>query len=136
MCLSSDVIPQLKQFLKAASLHSSSAETKQQAKTQEYKLQLKLLQSLADFILGLQIEGKHLHELMSTVALYLAQAQPPELQTLARQFFLQLAVYNGPFVYVTLLQRAHLKDYKANVNQILEAMGFSIAGAAKTDDLD
>ncbi|KAH8386317.1 hypothetical protein KR200_010152 [Drosophila serrata] len=123
----SDVIPQLKQFLKAASLQSSRKEDKQQAKTQEYKLQLKLLQSLADFILGLQIEGKHLHELMSTAALYLAQEQPPELQSLARQFFLELAVYNGPFVYVTLLQRAHLKDYKVNVSQILEAMGFSTA---------
>ncbi|KAH8242933.1 hypothetical protein KR032_003130 [Drosophila birchii] len=134
----SDVIPQLKQFLKAASLHSSSTEAKQQAKTQEYKLQLKLLQSLADFILGLQIEGKHLHELMSTAALYLAQEQPPELQTLARQFFIELAVYNGPFVYVTLLQRAHLKGHKANVNQILEAMGFSIAasGAKASSELE
>ncbi|KAH8347101.1 hypothetical protein KR059_005208 [Drosophila kikkawai] len=132
----SDVIPQLKQFLKAASRHSST-EAKQQAKTQEYKLQLKLLQSLADFILGLQIEGKHLHELMSTAALYLAQEQPPELQTLARQFFLELAVYNGPFVYVTLLQRAHLKDYKDNVNQILEAMGFILAASgSKAYDLD
>ncbi|XP_017031707.1 TELO2-interacting protein 1 homolog [Drosophila kikkawai] len=132
----SDVIPQLKQFLKAASRHSST-EAKQQAKTQEYKLQLKLLQSLADFILGLQIEGKHLHELMSTAALYLAQEQPPELQTLARQFFLELAVYNGPFVYVTLLQRAHLKDYKDNVNQILEAMGFILAASGpKAYDLD
>jgi len=80
--LLSDVIPQLKQFLKAASLHSSTETPK--AQTQEYKLQLKLLKSLADFILGLQIEGKHLHDLMTVVVLYLSQAQPQELQTPAR----------------------------------------------------
>ncbi|XP_001358594.3 TELO2-interacting protein 1 homolog [Drosophila pseudoobscura] len=124
----SDVIPQLKQFLKVASVHSKS-ETPL-AQTQEYKLQLLLLQSLGDLILGLQLEGKHLHDLLTTVALYLSQAQPPELQTLARKFFLQLAVYNGPFVYVTLLQRAHLKDSKTNVSQIFGSMGFRIASEA------
>ncbi|XP_034660104.1 uncharacterized protein LOC117896141 [Drosophila subobscura] len=121
----SDVIPQLKQFLKVASVHSRS-ET-QLAQTQEYKLQLLLLKSLGDLILGLQLEGRHLHELLSTVSLYLSQAQPAELQTLAREFFLQLTGYNGPFVYVTLLQRAHLKDSKTNVSQIFGSMGFSIA---------
>ncbi|XP_017057625.1 uncharacterized protein LOC108098931 [Drosophila ficusphila] len=127
----SDVIPQLKQFLRTASMHSS-VET-QKAQTQEYKLQLKLLQSLADFILGLQIEGKHLHELMSTVVLYLSQTQPQELQTPAREFFIQLVSYNGPFIYVTLLQRAHLKDYQANVSQIFGVMGFSIASGIDLD---
>ncbi|KAH8306290.1 hypothetical protein KR018_006183 [Drosophila ironensis] len=127
----SDVIPQLKQFLKAASQHSGTETSG--AKTQEFKLQLKLLQCLADFILGLQIDGKHLHELLSTVALYLSQVQPPELQALAKQCFLQLVPYNGPFLYVTLLQRAHLKDYKANVDQILASMGFSLANG---NDLD
>ncbi|KAH8354218.1 hypothetical protein KR084_003612 [Drosophila pseudotakahashii] len=127
----SDVIPQLKQFLKTASLHSSM-ETPL-AQTQEYKLQLKLLKSLADFVLGLQIEGKHLHDLMTTMVLYLSQTQPQELQTPAREFFLQLASYNGPFVYVTLLQRAHLKDYQANVSQIFGVMGFSIASGLDLD---
>ncbi|XP_017074744.2 TELO2-interacting protein 1 homolog [Drosophila eugracilis] len=127
----SDVIPQLKQFLKAASVHSSMETS--QVKTQEYKLQLKLLQSLADFILGLQIDGKHLHELMSTVVLYLSQAQPQDLQTPAREFFLKLVPYNGPFVYVTLLQRAHLKDYQANVSQIFGCMGFEIGSGLDLD---
>ncbi|XP_017117471.1 TELO2-interacting protein 1 homolog [Drosophila elegans] len=127
----SDVIPQLKHFLKAASQHSSMEIP--QVQTQEYKLQLKLLQSLADFILGLQIEGKHLHELMTTVALYLSTVQPPQLQTPAREFFLQLVAYNGPFVYVTLLQRAHLKDYQANVSHIFGVMGFSIANGHDLD---
>ncbi|EDW42823.1 TELO2-interacting protein 1 homolog [Drosophila sechellia] len=127
----SDVIPQLKQFLKAASLHSSTETS--QVQTQEYKLQLKLLKSLADFILGLQIEGRHLHEIMSTAVIYLSQVQPQDLQTPARAFFLQLISYNGPFVYVTLLQRAHLKDYQANVNQIFGVMGFSIASGADLD---
>ncbi|XP_016975679.1 uncharacterized protein LOC108042068 [Drosophila rhopaloa] len=127
----SDVIPQLKLFLKAASQHSSMETSL--AQTQEYKLQLKLLQSLADFILGLQIEGKHLHELMTTVAIYLSAVQPRELQTSARGFFLQLIAYNGPFVYVTLLQRAHLKDYQANVSHIFEVMGFIIANGHDLD---
>ncbi|KAM8706614.1 hypothetical protein ACLKA7_010818 [Drosophila subpalustris] len=121
----SDVIPQLKQFLKAASLHSSTE--KSLAPTQEYKLQLKLLQHLAPFIRSLQIDGKHLHDLLTIAALYLSQGQPKEMQDLAVQVFLNLFTYNGPFVYVTLLQRAHLKDYKTNVNEVLRIIGLSLA---------
>lgn len=121
----SDVIPQLKQFLKAASLHSSTE--KSLAPTQEYKLQLKLLQHLAPFIRSLQIDGKHLHDLLTIAALYLSQGQPKEMQELAVQVFLNLFTYNGPFVYVTLLQRAHLKDYKTNVDEVLRIIGLSLA---------
>ncbi|KAH8407125.1 hypothetical protein KR222_007566 [Zaprionus bogoriensis] len=119
----SDVIPQLKQFLQAASAHSSTE--KQLVATQEYKLQLKLLQHLAEFILSLQLDGKHLYELLTIVALYLSREQPAELQTLAVQIYRDLSAYNGPFVYVTLLQRAHLKDYKANVDVLFRSIGFS-----------
>lgn len=127
----SDVIPQLKQFLQVASKHSKMETSL--AKTQEYKLQVKLLQSLSDFIIGLQIDGKHFHELLSTVVIYLSQEQPAELQALAKDCILQLVSYNGPFLYVTLLKRAHLKDYMNSVSQILGVMGFSLA---KGGDLD
>ncbi|XP_068155248.1 TELO2-interacting protein 1 homolog [Drosophila tropicalis] len=127
----SDVVPQLKQFLWAASNHSCLETSK--AQTQEYKLQLKLLHSLSDFIQGLQVDGKHLHELLDTVALYLSETQPKELQSLAGQCFQQLVPYNGPFIYITLLQRAHLKDYKVNVDSILKAMGFSTANEIEID---
>lgn len=127
----SDVIPQLKQFLKAASLNSSTE--KSLTPTQEYKLQLKLLQHLAPFIRSLQIVGKHLHDLLTIVALYLSQGQPKEMQELAVQVFLNLFTYNGPFVYVTLLQRAHLKDYKTNVNEVFRIVGLSLAEPVDVD---
>ncbi|KAH8381648.1 hypothetical protein KR093_010238 [Drosophila rubida] len=127
----SDVVPQLREFLKAASVHSSTE--KSLASTQEYKLQLKLLQNLAAFIQSLQIQGKHLHDLLSIVALYLSQTQPKEMQQLAAQVFENLFDYNGPFVYVTLLQRAHLNDYKTNVNAILCVIGLSLEAP---DDVD
>lgn len=126
-----DVIPQLKQFLKAASNHSSMETLR--ASTQEYKLQLKLLHDLAPVIRSLQIEGKHLHDLLNIVVLYLSQAQPKELQELAVQFYENLVTYNGPFVYVTLLQRAHLKDYKLNVDKIFSNLGFSLAVPIEPD---
>ncbi|KAH8276328.1 hypothetical protein KR026_012133 [Drosophila bipectinata] len=126
-----DVIPQLKQFLQVAAKHSKMETSL--AKTQEYKLQVKLLQSLSDFIISLQIDGKQFHELLSTIVLYLSQEQPQELQALAKDCILHLVPYNGPFLYVTLLQRAHLKDYKNSVSQILGVMGFSLA---KGGDLD
>ncbi|XP_002054549.3 TELO2-interacting protein 1 homolog [Drosophila virilis] len=120
----SDVIPQLKQFLKTASCHSSTETLR--APTQEYKLQLQLLRHLASFIRSLQLEGKHLHDLLSIVVLYLSQAQPKEMQALAVEFYENLATYNGPFVYVTLLQRAHLKDYKASIDRIFHGLGFRL----------
>ncbi|ALC45462.1 CG16908 [Drosophila busckii] len=119
----SDVVPQLKQFLRAASAHSCTESSL--TPTQEHKLQLKLLQSLAPFIRSLQIEGKPLHELLNVLALYLSQAQPKEMQTLAVKLYQDLVSYNGPFVYVTLLQRAHLNDYKTNISEIFTSMGFS-----------
>ncbi|KAH8311472.1 hypothetical protein KR044_006502 [Drosophila immigrans] len=127
----SDVVPQLREFLKAASVHSITE--KSLAPTQEYKLQLKLLQNLAAFIRSLQIDGKHLHDLLSIVVLYLSQSQPREMQQLAAQVFQNLFDYNGPFVYVTLLQRAHLNDYKTNVNEILCVIGFSLAAQIDVD---
>lgn len=120
----SDVIPQLKHFLKAASAHSSTE--KALVPTQEYKLQLKLLQHLPTFIRSLQLDGRHLYDLLSIVALYLSQEQPKELQALAVQAYQNLASYNGPFVYVMLLQRAHLKDYKANVDGLFRELGFNL----------
>ncbi|XP_060650759.1 uncharacterized protein LOC132787610 [Drosophila nasuta] len=127
----SDVVPQLREFLKAASVHSIAE--KSLAPTQEYKLQLKLLQHLPAFIRSLQIDGKHLHDLLSIVALYLSQAQPKEMQQLAAEVFHKLFDYNGPFVYVTLLQRAHLKDYKTNVNDIFDVIGLSLAKQVDVD---
>lgn len=121
----SDVIPQLKQFLKAASAHSSTE--KALVPTQEYKLQLKLLQHLPAFIRSLQLDGRHLYDLLSIVALYLSQEQPKELQALAVMAYQNLASYNGPFVYVMLLQRAHLKDYKANVDGLFHDLGFNLS---------
>ncbi|EDW15512.1 uncharacterized protein LOC6573992 [Drosophila mojavensis] len=129
----SDVIPQLKQFLQTASNHSCTEILK--ASTQEYKLQLKLLQDLPTVIRSLQIEGKHLHDLLNTVASYLSQAQPKELQELAVQFYEDLSTYNGPFVYVSLLHRAHLKDYKINVNKIFNSLGFRLATPTEIDGL-
>lgn len=121
----SDVIPQLKQFLKAASAHSSTE--KALVPTQEYKLQVKLLQHLPAFIRSLRLDGRHLYDLLSIVALYLSQEQPKELQALAVQAYQNLAAYNGPFVYVMLLQRAHLKDYKANVDGLFHELGFNLS---------
>ncbi|XP_030369469.1 uncharacterized protein LOC115620397 [Scaptodrosophila lebanonensis] len=120
----SDVIPQLKLFLKTAGAHSRVESSL--ALTQEYKLQLKLLKHLPSFIQSVQLDGKHLHELLGIVALYLSQTQPKELQTLAVQFYQGLMPYNAPFVYVTLLPRAHLQDYKANVSELVSGMGFEL----------
>lgn len=120
----SDVIPQLKQFLKAANAHNIME--KALVPTQEYKLQLKLLKHLADFIRSLQLDGRHLYDLLSIVTLYLSQEQPKELQDLAVQVYQNLATYNGPFLYATMLQHAHLKNYKSNVNVILHDLGFNL----------
>ncbi|EDV91395.1 uncharacterized protein LOC6568451 [Drosophila grimshawi] len=125
----SDVIPQVQQFLMAASKHSC-VEVSQ---AQEYKLQLKLLQQLASLIRSLQLEGKHLHDLLNIAALYLSQKQPKEMQVLAVHLFENLASYNGPFVYVTLLQRAHLKDYKSNVDELFRSVGFTISSKINVD---
>lgn len=120
----SDVIPQIKQFLKAANAHNIME--KGLVPTQEYKLQLKLLKHLADFIRSLQLDGRHLYDLLSIVALYLSQEQPKELQDLAVQVYQNLASYNCPFVYVTMLQRAHLSNYKSNVDLLLHSLGFNL----------
>ncbi|CAD6992746.1 unnamed protein product [Ceratitis capitata] len=112
-----DVIPSLKEFLRKAS-KTSMTETIA-AHTQEYKLQLILLENFANLITCLQIDGKHLYEIAETVSVYLAKEQPCELQELAVQFYLKLHQYNGPFSYITVLKKAHICSYKDNAEKVL-----------------
>ncbi|XP_012155048.1 uncharacterized protein LOC101451495 [Ceratitis capitata] len=112
-----DVIPSLKEFLRKAS-KTSTTETIA-AHTQEYKLQLILLENFANLIACLQIDGKHVYEIAETISLYLAKEQPCELQELAVQFYLKLHQYNGPLSYITVLKKAHIGSYKDNAEKVL-----------------
>uniref|UniRef100_A0A0K8W408 TELO2-interacting protein 1 n=2 Tax=Bactrocera latifrons TaxID=174628 RepID=A0A0K8W408_BACLA len=112
-----DVIPNLKDFL-LKSAKNSVMETIT-AHTQEYKLQVILLEHFANVIESLQIDGKHLNDIAEIVSLYLAKEQPKELQELAIQFYLRLRLYDGPLAYMIVLKKAHISNYKDNAETVL-----------------
>ncbi|XP_067626325.1 TELO2-interacting protein 1 homolog isoform X2 [Eurosta solidaginis] len=111
-----DVIPYLKNFLIKSAHHSRTEKIT--AQTQEHKLQVILLKSFANLIESIQIDGKHLNEIVESVSLYLAKEQPKDLQALAVQFYESLYSYNGPLAYMTLVKRAHIINYKDNVDKV------------------
>uniref|UniRef100_A0A1I8N890 Uncharacterized protein n=1 Tax=Musca domestica TaxID=7370 RepID=A0A1I8N890_MUSDO len=108
-----DVIPFLKSFLQKAAQYSS--KEKITAQTQEYKLQLKLLEAFPNLIVCLDLDGKHLNDILEIVSLYLSNDQPKELQRHAVSFFKTLHLYNGPMVYLIIIKKSHLKLYEDNV---------------------
>ncbi|TMW49652.1 hypothetical protein DOY81_005256 [Sarcophaga bullata] len=113
-----DVVPFLKQFLTQAAVHS--AQEQQIAKTQEFKLQLKLLKAFPNLIESLDLDGKHLNEISEIVSLYLSNEQPKDLQCLAIGYFNKLRNYNSSLIYLIVIKKSHLKTYKDNVKYILK----------------
>ncbi|XP_050331335.1 uncharacterized protein LOC126760036 [Bactrocera neohumeralis] len=123
-----DVIPNLKDFLQK-SAKNSVMETIT-AHTQEYKLQVILLEHFANLIESLQIDGKHLNDIAEIVSLYLAKEQPKELQELAIQFYLRFRLYDGPLAYMIVLKKAHISNYKDNAEKVLT--NFRISGSSSS----
>lgn len=89
------------------------------SQTQEYKLQLKLLQEFPKLIECLDLDGKHLNEISEIISLYLSMEQPKELQNQAIQYYRQLCHYNGPLIYLIVVKKSHLKLYEHNIHTIL-----------------
>ncbi|XP_073816229.1 telo2 interacting protein 1 isoform X2 [Musca autumnalis] len=116
-----DVIPFLKNFLQKAAQYS--CKEKITAQTQEYKLQLKLLDSFPNLIVCLDLDGKHLNDISEIISLYLSKEQPHELQRYAASFFTKLHLHNGPMMYLIISKKSHLKLYEDNVKQILLEFG-------------
>nr|XP_014092507.2 uncharacterized protein LOC106619061 [Bactrocera oleae] len=112
-----DVIPNLKDFLQKSSKNSVMETIT--AHTQEYKLQVILLENFANLIESLQIDGKHLNDIAEIVSLYLAKEQPKELQELAIKFYLRLRLYNAPLAYMIVLKKAHITNHKDNAEKVL-----------------
>lgn len=94
-------------------------------KTQEYKLQLKLLQEFPNLIENLDLDGKHLNDISEIVSLYLSNEQPKDLQCRAIAYFNKLKTYNSSLIYLIVIKKSHLKLYKDNVQYILK-QSFSI----------
>lgn len=90
------------------------------SKTQEFKLQLKLLQAFPNLIESLDLDGKHLNEISEIVSLYLSNEQPKDLQCLAIGYFDKLRNYNSSLIYLIVIKKSHLKTYKDNVKYILK----------------
>ncbi|XP_013105335.1 TELO2-interacting protein 1 homolog [Stomoxys calcitrans] len=112
-----EVIPFLNGFLKEAA--QSSWNKKITAHTQEYKLQLKLLNNFPSLIAALNLDGRYLNEISETIALYLSKQQPEELQIKALMFFTTLRSHNGPLIYSVAAKKSHLNSYEENVRRIL-----------------
>lgn len=91
------------------------------SQTQEYKLQLKLLQEFPNLIESLDLDGKHLNDISEIIALYLSKDQPKDLQTEAIAYFKKLRNYNGPLIYLIAIKKSHLKMFEDNVRTILES---------------
>ncbi|XP_061395099.1 uncharacterized protein LOC133330709 [Musca vetustissima] len=121
-----DVIPFLKNFLQKAAQYS--CKEKITAQTQEYKLQLKLLDSFPNLIVCLELDGKHLNDISEIVSLYLSKDQPKELQRHAISYFTQLYSYNGPMMYLIIITKSHLKLYEDNIKNILLEFGITLKG--------
>ncbi|XP_036323693.1 uncharacterized protein LOC118737353 [Rhagoletis pomonella] len=112
-----DVVPFLNDFLRNTAKHSRVEGITVQ--TQEYKLQVILLENLANLIQSIQIDGKHLNEIAENVSLYLAKEQPRELQDSAVKFYHSLYLYNGPLTYMVVLKKAHISNYRENAEKVL-----------------
>lgn len=88
--------------------------------SQEYKLQVKLLDTLPDVVRELEIDDKPLVELIDSVFVYLSKEQLPQLQYLAKRFYLKLRTYNSPLIFAMLKAKRYIDNYSSNVREILK----------------
>ncbi|XP_023292391.2 uncharacterized protein LOC111675781 [Lucilia cuprina] len=114
-----DVMPFLKNFLQQAAVHSAKETITVQ--TQEYKLQLKLLEAFPNLIKCLDLDGKHLNDISEIISIYLSKEQPKDLQIQAIEYFRVLRHYNGPLIYLIVIKKSHLKMFQDNIRTIIES---------------
>lgn len=70
--------------------------------TQQFKLVQEIITHYHVVIIRLNIQQKHLDDILSTVALYLNRQSPKLLSTCAREFFAALEHFDGGAVYQKL----------------------------------
>lgn len=70
--------------------------------TQQFKLVQEILSQYHVVVQRLNIQQKHLDDILSTVAVYMSRQVPSALRTAAKQFFDNLMAYDGPTIHQKL----------------------------------
>lgn len=99
-----EVVPTLNKILKSS--WTIVAKTKEDGGgrfTQQFKLVQEILSNYHIVIMRLNIQQKHLDDILSIVALYLDRQSPKALSVAAREFFEALKSFDGATVYQKLL---------------------------------
>ncbi|XP_055385110.1 uncharacterized protein LOC129614501 [Condylostylus longicornis] len=111
-----DVFPFLNNFLKESL--KNSLKNKNMTSTQEFKLQIKLLQTYAEIFINIDASQEYFEETTDIILLYLNVNQPQVLQESAVLYFIDISKYNKPLTYVKLFYYKSKADFKNNIDKI------------------
>ncbi|XP_037027040.1 TELO2-interacting protein 1 homolog [Bradysia coprophila] len=117
-----DVLPFILSFLKTSGKSSINVKDVTYEHTQQFKLQMELLQNLPALLTSIEITEKDVNSVMDAMVSYCRDDQHRQLQENCVKFLLQLAVYDATAVFVKLYQFKSTDCYKGNVNKVLHRL--------------
>lgn len=102
-----EVVPTLNKILRNSWSIVGSQREESGRYTQQFKLVQEIISNYHLIIIRLNIQQKHLDDILSAVMIYLKPSSPPLLKTKAKEFFDHLRLYDGATVYQKLIASGH-----------------------------